>query len=349
MHHFENEPFPIGGRTIDVPTKRQEFIKESFSKFKENAKICREKYPEKVKMIERFIDSVDPITLEDVFREYAQKSGVSAERFNFVHPDQILIVDEDVIVGEHGVLPPKLSYLPELNAILINCKSVGDIENDLDARIRFLHGLIHEYAHATGANFFRKTLIEDDTKDELQINSSYRSGVDELHQNAFYQGGDPPSVFRMDSGNLHTILNEGITDRVADEALLEYLKRNLSDAALTREKALSFLREYSLVENPYALDRTIVDAVVSGMSITQSIPKETIWRGFIRHYYRGESLLEPELEEALEEATSPEFWETIRNEKDRMQVAEKFRGIFKYHSELVRDWIAYLEQSEGAK
>jgi hypothetical protein len=339
IHHFEDGE-SIGGRIgfEDSEAKRNK-VQQTLEYLRRQSSECRQKHPDAVSQIEKYIDSVDVFILRDIFAEYLKKLGIQEERINFVHPDSIFIVEKESLQYEGQ--SALMCYNPATNAILINVDIASRInaKNDTNRStpIEFLRLLFHEYTHGASGNTVTTEQIADDKNTpSFEINS--QTGISESKINS--------KDFEQHVETIFEILNEAITDLIADEVSLEYGDR-VKNEEITRGMVRKYLLGNSLY-GAYSQERSLTLGVIKEIADAGGVPEEVVWRGLVRQYFRGESLLDPELMMLLHEVFSAEFLNDLRSKKPGMEFPN-LDEFFKKHVSAIIRWLERLESVEGAK
>jgi hypothetical protein len=104
------------------------------------------------------------------------------------------------------------------------------------------------------------------------------------------------------------LLNEGITERISHEVLLEYLKRTSSKLSEDRLIAESHIEDDMRAgkSDDYAWARHLLVTITSALAEAVGLPEEVVWGGFVRHYYAGD-LKAFDLMELLNDAFGADF------------------------------------------
>jgi hypothetical protein len=242
-----------------------------------------------------------------------------------------------------------MSYKLDLNSIQVN---VPYFSRRIDhapssARVEFLQGLIHEYAHATSMNELRLEHSEHtDAKSAIRLD---RSGFD--HRFVTLKKSSAPDSGDYEKLSVFSLLNEGITERISHEVLIEYLHRTpQSEVDLPAAQDL-IIDDMQNGKDAYAAARHFLIALTTALSEESGVPEDVVWRGFVRHYYDGE-MRSDELMTLLNDTFGSDFGRTLMNVKngtDIRELALSFPKISQHYPDTTRRWLAYLDVTHGAK
>jgi predicted DsbA family dithiol-disulfide isomerase len=111
------------------------------------------------------------------------------------------------------------------------------------------------------------------------------------------------------------ILNEGVTDLIAEEAYREYHKRTgESDVA-------QFMRGYEGVPH------RIVSLLIQKLSERTSVEPDKVWEGFVQGYFAGQNLRDEEIRSLFEETLGLDVVELIKEIKNKEQAEAAIEEI----------------------
>ncbi len=166
----------------------------------------------------------------------------------------------------------------------------------------------------------------------------------------------------VEKGELHAesklrlfrLFNEGITDQIAHEVLLEYLRRvphTASPAVYKRISLLSLANNIQSGSSAYDAARHMVMALVGAIAQDVGVTEDVVWRGFVRHYYSGE-ITPGDFIALLAESFGVEFVERLaqaQNGTDLRELALSVRKISTHYPDVAKKWIDHLHLSRGAQ
>ncbi len=251
-----------------------------------------------------FLAMVDFDEMHAIFEQLAGKSeGVSPLKMNFVYPERILVIPQDVsnyreiIIGDYSSSDNIIrltSRLPvrwdeessaytrsheEINRI--NSLTLKGNEVAGTKELAMLRTLVHEETHAVGHNSC--VGLDDDNFSESDFSS--KSGYD--HRYDIYDKG----------GIFFRAVNEGVTEKICLQVLREYLKRQpwpQHEAVDTFKKCLDLRYDEEQEDVANLAEVGIVDELVALIANDQEIPKETAWQAIMEGYFSGRPFYESE-------------------------------------------------------
>src|SRR3989338_6640415 len=230
--------------------------------------------------------------LRSIFARYAKKVGIAETDLNILNADYI---HSGTLIGEYQVGE---------NLIALSSKGIekgyaGFAGFRLDLAI--LKMLTHEETHAVsgarilGYHEYQKEQRKEDYHVEKQ------SG----YQRFFAKGKwkELPSK----SQRLFSNFNEGIVEKLSQEVFLQYLEEDTDFAG--KKDGEIFIQQ--LKENPaflsYEKEVALVDALVLRLAKEIEVPKEIIWRSFVRGLFEAERFEDEEMHKAFSEMFSEDF------------------------------------------
>ena len=144
-------------------------------------------------------------------------------------------------------------------------------------------------------------------------------------------------------------LNEGVTQRIAEEIFVEYTKRigeSGAGAAFIKEfntKNAADLWKYSIYMNE-------VDTMCERIGEYVGMPKEKVWEGFKRGYFEDPRLFSEEVIELFKQTFGEDFLEEYSKIGNKTDTADLGRFDGKYGvphpGEYAEKWLGYLGISE---
>lgn len=330
----------LGGRKVSMSSEGAEFPQKNQKAIVLNALETRAKYPEVVQMLQDMLDGINFDTVADIFREFGVRSGVEEKSLNFIPKEQIYIIEDAT-----GAL---MSYFPDVNRITINALSFAskpewDVRDKTLVDVVFTHALFHEYTHATG--------LVDCVGESVPFASAgsnvsrQRVGFDDM---SLDMPAGPNSDIQERGHTLYKLLNEGITERVADEVLLEYVRRVSDEEYIDFEAKENLAKVFVGMDNNlnslYATAKRFVGVLTQHIAEESGVPEEVVWRAMIRQYYSGELKTE-EVTRLLSEFFGSGFTEALAQSKsavDLMNLLDSSKKQDQY-AESVSRWLEYLK------
>jgi hypothetical protein len=163
---------------------------------------------EAIKGVRQVLEGINRQVLFDIFREYYGRSGNDPDTLFLTDLSKVKIIyDPQKAEGTHS-----LANGPVLNAAKFR-------EGDVD---RIINTLIHEYAHESSRS---DLLLENLSHGSVvHVKSKSHSGV----STTFLEGkrsAFPFSSTKREEKTVNVMINEGITQIIADEIHVEYVKR----------------------------------------------------------------------------------------------------------------------------
>ena len=269
---FEKKKIERGGREINLSNR----VRKAFERFKDNKlkehELMAKKHPKALAALDRLKEHFDFGVLNDIIREYLIKSGVKPENLNSVPIEDILINSSD-INDNHA------AYSAELNIIIFHPTTLEKLDKTYDlSRL-----LIHEAIHA--ASYIRIK--------HSSVRKSIKIGYD--HE----WGGALTKLVGF---------NEGVTELMAQEILLEYYRRE----GYGTKDAQGSLDNIAL-SNRYKFYMWTVKSIAHRLDIYAGIEAGTSWKAIIRGALEGEDLQNPEFSKFFEALFPKGFFDRYAN------------------------------------
>lgn len=240
-------------------------------------------------------------TMQDIFRDYAVRSGVDPETIDFQTGEKIKILTQSKtrLLGQYtttdGVqfnVPAMVRYDEECGNALENIRRV----------------LFHEETHASGHN--HESCAGEDMKSIMRRHSATGETI-EVDTSGYRQNVVEGELLHY----FFRILNEGVTDLIAEEAYREYHHRTgESDVA-------PFMRGYE------GLPHRIVALLVQKLSERTGVERDAVWEGFVQGYFTGQNLRDDEMRTLFEETLGMDVVKLIEEIKNKEQAEEVIKEI----------------------
>lgn len=226
--------------------------------------------------IEQDLDKVDFDLLRNVFEDVYKKCGLDFSRMKFVDRDGIEFFNDvlyyaacagtEFEVDESGEEKER-SFLRFNPA---NYKFILPILKErMKKKLLTLKLLVHEQVHVTQQN--NGTEVID--VGEHKVNTKF-SGIS--RQRYSEEDGDFKTVL--------TAFNEGLTEKIADMVLDEYLKRS-GNTHLAQE---GYYKTYDI-------GRVLIDILVNKIATFSGVPEDQVFNALVRASYDGQSILDESL------------------------------------------------------
>lgn len=283
-----------------------------------------------------FLDSVDFSLLRELYLRIATHCGISSDFLNFLGRERII----EGGIGNNGRYFPRENLIrvpnpanPDISSLQyrysfetnnpknLSIQSLLDlimkfsIETYGSIRFEMLHTLIHEEGHAVSRQIllFLKRKIKNSEVHSSKETVAEQSGVCSSFAYLPEELESFPSDFRdfIKNGEMDRkytgflALNEGITEKLSREILLEYLKANgnSGDSAAVLVQSI----DSNNPQLPYSREVFIVDAIVDRIASKSGVSKQTVWQSLIRAYFSGESFNNQEIEELFNDTFGHDF------------------------------------------
>lgn len=238
----------------------------------------------------KVVSQIDYGTMREIYDGLRSRSGAQGES-GFCGRDRIR-VDDGMAGGEYGLK----------DGITIGSYPLQSSDNVEVSRAAFrnamLCAIIHEEAHASSKNIDKRA----PSKRFLEPIRSFFGRRDPdlatgYHRRQF-ENGKKKIVFRD--------LNEGVTEKIAEEVHGEYLRRTGSGADFSdRDHPVGYH------DAAYLGSKAITEAFVGIIARSVGVSEEVVWQALKQGYMAGIDLRETELEQAFEEIFSEGFMERL--------------------------------------
>ena len=331
----------VGGRQVPESVQFKDKIFEYTAAMQKENDRCIRMYPETTELLSKWLDDLNIQSALNILREYAEKSGVS-DRFNV--PEKIYFDDEN---------GPAMSYSADLNSLQINPRPLDEKlgkpelrtpEQIITTQALFVKMFFHELVHATG-----RVHVSD--------SSSVANGF--AHYRADYQIGIESAIDTESAKNesssvvLFTLLNEGITDNISHEVLLEYIQRHPYSAdpiLFKKESDTSIKDEVLTLDRDYDVARHVVLALTAAIAKETGVSEDVVWRGFVQQYYSGESDAQ-EFGSLLAETFGREIVDALSQAQtgaDLKKLVFSNEKVNLHYVDTGQKWLDHLHISRGA-
>ena len=239
--------------------------------------------PEKIKeavfegsreRIEQDLDKVDFELLRTVFEDVYRKCGLDVSKMRFVERDSIEFFYDAFYAAAHAGLEFEVDESgveKETNYIHFNPANykfiVPFLKETMRKRLLVLKLLVHEQVHIT----------QQRGETEVVDMGEYTVGFSHFGiSREKYNDGD----FRR----ILNAFNEGLTEKIADMVLDEYLNRS-GNTHLARG---GYYRVYDI-------GRVLIDILVNKISQFSGVPEDQVFNSLVRASYEGQSILDESL------------------------------------------------------
>lgn len=261
--------------------------------------------------VEKFLDTIDFKTLRGVFEDLHKRSGADPKNMNLVGAERFFVEDiehggaqynarENIIMlsrnKEEGLSIERVTphYEPVRDTGYF---AAPDIDPSVLKRIHAIELIIHEETHAMGLQRLE------------QINSFLTSFINQTsRQFSGYK------VYEQETRNLlwyraellGEILNEGITQMIAQQTLLEYVRRSGSDNhGVTVQEVQKYIScsNNDLFWHGFSRKPEVqfVRIFIEYLAEAAETSPDKIWEGIERGYIRGGDLFDQSIKDAFEE------------------------------------------------
>ncbi|MCU0678378.1 MAG: hypothetical protein MUF19_02190 [Candidatus Pacebacteria bacterium] len=228
-------------------------------------------------MVRRYLESVNEEMLQSIITEYIGAVGRNTSHLSgFVPMSDIRLIDDKNNPG-YGRYMNGESYI-ELNSFWL-----------ADHPVQTLYTLIHEELHACSNNILA-TIHEETT------NYTLYSGVVTSHMTVD-NANNRITGSKIDEG---TEANEGITELLTRDCLLEYLKRTGDTGMYSADEIEKALYE-SRHEHGYGAYQKSIDFLALLISAVTQVSIDVVRKGIYRSYFRNSDIFSPEIATIINE------------------------------------------------
>lgn len=345
---MENKKYVSGGRDTSVSPDagmvHKEYLNTTIGDLnaeEQTAKLIRTKSYEK---INSWVNEINFDSLGDIYKEYAVKANTDPTKLNTPPRADIHLALTDK--------PGFMQYDPISNQITVDISEptnflggMNMLPEDKERHIRsaIIRGIFHEYTHATGRVQCYITAPREVFEAQVQLGIEISRAVETINPE-----NQKEILYRRGLW----VLNEAITERIADEVYMEYARRNDSKEWQLSTSIQPVIDAYMERGGMYGAARRLLIAITTAIANVSTMPEEIIWRGFVHHYYRGDFHGEQEsMKKLLNETFGDGFYqelESLQSESDIKEFIEKFPPIQMSIDEAGQKWVTHLELSRGA-
>lgn len=291
----------LGGREVFL-TERAELRKKNQQEYERGFTDGMHIDPKAVDFLNEITTSLEKSSLTSIFSEYLVKSGVSLDRANHTVLDSIktrhllregtaafyIALTNDITLSEaeEDIFAAKKRHF-----------ETGHIPESLLMKIRLF--LIHELCHA----FSRNRIFTKDANNSQALVSA-ESGFS-VRETVIRQ---PARRFGTEKGKsvLFEALNEGVTQRVAEEVFLE-LHLRLGKGKEAKEFLGDFIEGSVHRAWRYSVYANQVESMCERVSEYVGVPQDIVWGAFKRGYFAKPELFVQETIDLFESTFGPGF------------------------------------------
>lgn len=304
-----------GGRKVEAPQKALDVLSDNRAYNSGYSKAVIER-SEKLKELFEYIEKeIDLKMIQNIIGEYLSRSGVPNSVWNTLQLEDFFILrnqSEDI----YGWFD-NASNLIGLNAASFEDKEIVFLE--------VLHVIVHEIVHSMAHN---RVFLGKKTRRGKYVRYDVVSGYDT----------------RRKDKTLFESFNEGVTERISYEVMVEYINRVgktkfRDDLALKIEQQISSTSRYGI----YML---FVDSICEKISEYANVTKTDVWLAFIRGYFAGDSLYEQQTKELLNNSFGDGFVERLTSLSNKTEIGKlgSFAGAFDFEDpkQSAEKWLQYL-------
>jgi hypothetical protein len=348
MERFPEQRPPKGGRHDEL----SDAVRENHAKFIRELKQQETQYakddPASVSFLKEELASIDFTLLKEIIFRYARKSGVSEDHFNWPDPSNIKILPNTDLIEASAMYDPisnTLSITPELFTDIDGKILSRPDELPRLSRTRLLFVVAHEYLHATGL-----VVLSDFKSEHSKFKGKHVQHVVGYATEDQYLSKRGKTLAR---GSMFNLFNEGITTRMTDQIVEEYLRRS----GTSELKGIAILLQATHRNAPlrYVLASEIIEDITEKIASNTGISKEVVWEGFVSSYFNGDWYLVEDTLDLFEETVGKEVLEEIADmqfsdEEEVRRLRQKIRkGLPPMREELGRRWLKaiYPEAAAG--
>lgn len=205
---------------------------------------------ERIPSLDKGLEQIDFVMIEDIFTKILTKAGVDRER--------LLVIFKDLSkkIEEGGLL----SYFDKNTAIYFSDEDKIVFSKHISPQKfqDFISTLVHELLH----------MVSDISKGENTTPENYESrvGLDER-----WYGGKFLGLVPFYEG-ANTLLNEGVTQLVAEAITYEYFRRQ-------GEKAVDIRNEE---RNIYLSGKAVVELLTKSIASRTGVPEDIVFQAIVR-------------------------------------------------------------------
>jgi hypothetical protein len=320
----------LGGYKADLIKPVKEIRDEQVAYLKGYDRGYSEHSPEDIELAKVLIESIDTKQLVDVFHEYLLKSGVHPQNAN------TKVLEKVVVRPMH--IDTLIAYFdPFMNEIILSstekefmqAKTFSDRGEDIpnDLFMKFQLFLIHEACHAFGRN-----RITTEVLPTLQLSMKTESGYERKENITPVSSSDKAKV-RVSL----EALNEGITQRIAEEVFLELAQRT-GQGGEARKFLSEFITHQAESLWTYSLYGNQVENICEQIALYTGVKdKAAVWDAFKRGYFAKPELFTEEVIELFQETFGTDFLKSYA----KIARFDKKSG-FSHPKEYAQKWLEQL-------
>ena len=273
-------------------------------------------------LAEGTLDEIDFDLLDSIIRNIVARCGIDAKKVNIVNRERISNLSG---LEDKGPDNSSAFYDPIDNAIYINYDKFyhGDIEVN---KAMFIHVLCHELVHGCSRNIGSlkcgkiRSGLEEFFKEKFKKQANFTRRIEQMGLR-FNNNKGIDKVLGI-SNYVYSLLDEGVTEKLGNEIMEEYFKR---DTCFISKDSIKLYHKSKA--GSYNKSVVFVDKLVDAVSKRTGVSKEVVWQGFVHGKMSGEAFNDKEVYKLFTDMFGSEFLEevaTVEDEKEFKEIASKY-------------------------
>ncbi len=262
---------------------------------------------------------IDWETFWNIVDSIAIRAGVDPKQLNKLKPEDIINAAIAPVSAEDTHTPAGIYYVTS-NKVAINKQAIYKAAQkfEVDPKLMTIETICHELAHAISrqeVHFFQD--FDSQTmmfKDVAMTRGAYRSSKFETTKNS--RG----KVVNSKEASFYEMLDEGITETLANEIFQEYVKRT---GLAGQQEMEDYSAKYSENETrQYPILVKCVKLLCKKISQKAQVDEVVVWKSFVRGVFRFDTLADQEVKQWFEEFFSPALLDQISRAKKPSELLE---------------------------
>lgn len=303
-------------------------------------------HPENVEIANELLSSVDRKQLTDIFLDYLRKAGVPLENANTSVLQEIMVrpMKNEETVAFYVSFTNQIT-LSTTDKDFLKAKESRNKEQRIPGELLMKMQLffIHETCHALSRN--RISTKDSNNSQSLittEVGYEIKEGVIRQSARQFGTAKGRTSLFEA--------LNEGVTQRVAEEVFVE-LARRTGNGGHAEKFLGDFITDNAQHLWRYSIYGNQVDGMCEQIAVYTGVEKTTVWDAFKRGYFAKPELFVKETIELFRETFGENFLDEYSklSNKTSLDMLGRFDGQagFSHPEKYAKKWLEHLgvEQS----
>mgnify|MGYP001571945115 CR=1 FL=1 len=297
-----------------------------------------ERSPDDARLAEHILSTLDISSLQNIFLEYLDKAGVPAQNANLEALEKIHIRPFQGLAGVYGTFLNHTAFsivgslFVEAKRFLAEGKQIPE-----DVVLELQLTLIHEMSHIFSRNRI-SSKDKNNSQSTVTEESGYSSGTYDIRQSMM---PNKRGKKVRDISSTFEALNEGVTQRIAEEIFLEYGRKVGKYNTYKQHLAKGLQKQRKSFSNYYLFGNQ-VDSICVRVAEYTGGTKKDIWEKIKRGYFNSPNDILTQLEGVFGSGFIEEYKTIGGTSKQQKLAAFDRKNDFSHPTNYAETWLADL-------